>query len=208
MGTNLLKPFFFRLAIEDILLLLQTTLLVNAKDACMTNAYHFNRGRDTVKNRTLRGHVIANVTARKPLFCFDACRLECRCISFNFKQSADQHNWQLNEENSYTNFDALEFAEGWQYYDLVIDYNNIRVWVNILLLNTTLFTSLKNKKWHSFMTFNNRAIFVWPWDESARTKQKQQANGNRAIWLVYWTDTNARGFWLVKRTLGLKNVTP
>ena len=121
-------------------------LLVNAEDACMTSAYHFNRGMDTVKNHALRGHVIANVTARKPLFCFDACRLECRCISFNFKQSADQHNCQLNEENRYTNFDALKFAEGWQYYDLVIDYSNIRVWVNILLLNTTVFTPLKNKK--------------------------------------------------------------
>ena len=30
-----------------------------------------------------------------------------------------------------------------------------------------------------------RAIFVWPWNEKARTKQKQQTNGNRAIWLVY-----------------------
>ena len=146
MGTNLFKPFFFRLAIEVILLLLQTTLLVNPKDSCMTTAYYFNRVRDTVKNHALRGHVIANVTARKPLFCFDACRLECRCISFNFKQSADQHNCQLNEENRYTNFDALKFAEGWQYYDLVIDYSNIRVWVNILLLNTTVSTPLKNKK--------------------------------------------------------------
>ena len=33
-------------------------------------------------------------------------------------------------------------------------------------------------------------------------------NGNRAIWLVYRTDTNARGFWLVKRTLGWKNFMP
>ena len=55
---------------------------------------------------------------------------------------------------------------------------------------------------------NNRAIFVWPWNENARTKQKQQTNGNRAIWLVYRTDTNARGFWLVKRTLGWKNFMP
>jgi len=31
--------------------------------------------------------------------------------------------------------------------------------------------------------------------------QKQQRNGNKAVWLVYRTDTNARGFWLVKRTL-------
>ena len=29
-----------------------------------------------------------------------------------------------------------------------------------------------------------------------------------AIWLVYWTDTNARGFWLVKRTHGWKNSMP
>ena len=53
----------------------------------------------------------------------------------------------------------------------------------------------------------NRAIFAWPWNENARTKQKQQTNGNRAIWLVYRTDTNPRGFWLVKRTLWWKNVT-
>ena len=49
-----------------------------------------------------------------------------------------------------------------------------------------------------------RAIFVWPWNESARTKQKQQTNGNRAIWLVYRTS----GFSLVKRTLRWKNFMP
>ena len=53
-----------------------------------------------------------------------------------------------------------------------------------------------------------RVIFVWPWNENARTKQKQQTNGNRAIWLVYRTDTNALGFWLVRRTLGWKNFMP
>ena len=53
-----------------------------------------------------------------------------------------------------------------------------------------------------------RVIFVWPWNKNARTKQKQQTNGNRAIWLVYRTNTNARGFWLVKRTLGWKNSMP
>ena len=54
----------------------------------------------------------------------------------------------------------------------------------------------------------NRAIFAWPWNENARTKQTQQTNGNRAIWLVYRTDTNARGYCLVKRTLGWKNFMP
>ena len=50
-----------------------------------------------------------------------------------------------------------------------------------------------------------RTIFVWLWNENAGTEQKQQTNGNRAIWLIYRTDTNARGFWLVKRTLWWKN---
>ena len=53
-----------------------------------------------------------------------------------------------------------------------------------------------------------RVIFVWPWNENVWTKQEQQTNGNRAIWLVYRTNTNARGFWLVKRTLGWKNSMP
>ena len=53
-----------------------------------------------------------------------------------------------------------------------------------------------------------RPIFVWPSNENARTKQKQQTHGNRAIWLGYQTATNARGFWLVKRTLGWKNFMP
>ena len=53
--------------------------------------------------------------------------------------------------------------------------------------------------------FFNRAIFVCPRSENARTKQAQQTTGNRAIWLVYRTDTNAGGFWLVKRTLAWKN---
>ena len=51
-------------------------------------------------------------------------------------------------------------------------------------------------------------IFVWTWNENARTKQKQQTDGNRAISLVCRTDTNARGLWLVKRTLRWKNFMP
>ena len=39
------------------------------------------------------------------------------------------------------------------------------------------------------------AIFVWPWNENALTKQKLQMNGNRAILLVYRTDTDTPGFW-------------
>ena len=50
-----------------------------------------------------------------------------------------------------------------------------------------------------------RAIFTWRWNENVRTKQKQQMNTYRVIWVVYRTDTSACGFWLVKRTLRWKN---
>ena len=40
-----------------------------------------------------------------------------------------------------------------------------------------------------FLLLFVRATFVWPWNENARTKQKQQTNGNKAIWLVYRTDS-------------------
>ena len=51
-----------------------------------------------------------------------------------------------------------------------------------------------------------RGVFLWPWNENAQTKRRQQTNGNRAIWLVYRMDKNAHGFWLVKRTLRRKNL--
>ena len=50
-----------------------------------------------------------------------------------------------------------------------------------------------------YWLWDNSAIFVRPWNENARTKQKQQTNESRAIWLVYRTDSKGRGFRLVKR---------
>ena len=50
--------------------------------------------------------------------------------------------------------------------------------------------------------------FSYDLETEQETKQKQQTNRNRAIWLVYWMDTNARGFWLVKQTLWWKNFMP
>ena len=57
--------------------------------------------------------------------------------------------------------------------------------------NEVYFFVMIMKQWKS-----DRAIFV------------KQTNGNTAIWLVYRTDTNARGFWLVNRTLGWQNFMP
>ena len=76
------------------------------------------------------------------------------------------------------------------------------------LTRNTCFKLLRDMKLDEIEQWAVRAIFVRPWNENARTKQKQQKNGNRAIWLVYRTDTNAPGFWLVKRTLGWKNFMP
>ena len=39
-------------------------------------------------------------------------------------------------------------------------------------------------------------------------EQNRNNNKNRAIWLVYRTDTNTRGLWLVKQTLAWKNFMP
>ena len=75
-------------------------------------------------------------------------------------------------------------------------------WRDVCLFH--LFRGTGGRKFvHTFLC-NNRAIFLWPWNKNARTKQKQEKNLNRAIWLVYRTDTNALGFWLIKRTQGWK----
>ena len=58
----------------------------------------------------------------------------------------------------------------------------------ILGRRLSLILQLKNAR-HLCFSF-------WP-----RLRTKQRTNENRAIWLVYRTDTNAHGFWLVKRRL-------
>ena len=51
------------------------------------------------------------------------------------------------------------------------------------------------------------------YDLEMKTRKQNRNNQcnepeNRAIWLVYRTVRNARGFWSVKRTLGWKNFMP
>ena len=58
---------------------------------------------------------------------------------------------------------------------------------------------------------HNLTIERFSYDLEMKTREQngsKQTNRNRAIWLVYRTDTNTRGFWLVKRTLGWKNFMP
>ena len=83
----------------------------------------------------------------------------------------------------------------WTQYNLIALQDPVR-WKTNMLKNWLLKERKPFRYWFNYQ--NGRVIFVWPWNENARTKQKQQKNGNRAIWLVYQTDTNAPGFWLVK----------
>ena len=55
----------------------------------------------------------------------------------------------------------------------------------------------------SFCFSDFRVTLKWK-----RANETETTNENRAIWLVYWTNTNARGFWLVKRTLGWEHFMP
>ena len=65
------------------------------------------------------------------------------------------------------------------------------------------------RTWYHVKTLDIRAIFVWHWNENARTKQKQQTNGNSLIdWFIERIQTRVAFGWLVKRMLGWKNFLP
>ena len=61
-----------------------------------------------------------------------------------------------------------------------------------------------------FLVILERFSYDFEIHENVPTRQKQETNGIRAIWLVYQIDydTNVHGFWLVNRTLGCKNFMP
>ena len=50
--------------------------------------------------------------------------------------------------------------------------------------------------------------FSYDLEMKTREQNRNNKRVETAIWLVYRTDTNARGFWLVKRTLGWKTFIP
>ena len=115
-----MKQYIFSLFVE-IILLLRVSYPASAKNSCLTGGFFFTPGNSMVDNHALLGYVIADFKGLEPIDCFRACRLECRCISFNYYQTMKY--CLLNEESRYTNTGALTFLKGWQYYDLVINYN-------------------------------------------------------------------------------------
>ena len=102
------------------------------------------------------------------------------------------------QSNVFVSFQKITFKSG-SFTDFKVFFPAMLTVYHSLVLDKILKTTMKG---------SIRAIYIWPWNENVWTIQKQQKNGNRANWLVYQTDTNAGGFWLVKGTLGWKNFMP
>lgn len=108
---------------------------VCADHTCLAGGFFFAVGRDMMEDHALVGHMFKNITVTEPMRCFEECRCDCRCISFNYLTSASQENCQLNDDNMSTNRSALKPYKGSQYYGLVVNYN-IRVSTRDFLLKS------------------------------------------------------------------------
>ena len=122
-SSNMGSPFWrWNLITLSILLRVSST-----QSSCPGNflpgGYYFATGTNMVQDHSLSGFVFETSTVTLPVQCFGKCRLNCRCISFNYLTKVNQDNCQLNEENKYLKSNALQPKQGTQYYDLVIDYN-------------------------------------------------------------------------------------
>ena len=120
-SSNMGSPFWrWNLITLSILLRVSST-----QSSCLGNflpgGYYFATGTNMVQDHSLSGFVFETSTVTLPVQCFRICRLNCRCISFNYLTKVNQDNCQLNEENKYLKPSALQPKQGTQYYDLVID---------------------------------------------------------------------------------------
>ena len=93
------------------------------QENCANVGYFFAVGKNIVDKHFLRDFVISKFTVLEPMECFRKCRLECKCISFNYWTTKNEDNCELNYENRYLKPSKLRPQAGAQYYDLVMDYN-------------------------------------------------------------------------------------
>ena len=87
-------------------------------------------------------------------------------------------------------------------------YEQLSVYI-LIRVNGTL-NRTKFNRW-KFVRFPVNVALIERFFHDLETKTREQRNRNKTrteIWLVYRTDTNARGFWLVRQTLGWKNFLP
>ncbi|KAJ7352950.1 hypothetical protein OS493_032889 [Desmophyllum pertusum] len=103
------------------------------QEHCDDVGYSFTLGKNMKDKYALRDYVNARFTVSGPMECFDKCPQNCRCISFNYRTTKNEHNCELNTENRHLKPSYLQPDPGAQYYDLVIDYNAVVRW-NILFI--------------------------------------------------------------------------
>ena len=94
-----------------------------ANDKCLPGGFFFAVGRDMIEDHALLGHVFRNVTVTEPIRCFEECRCDCRCISFNYLATVSQNNCQLNDDNMNMSPSDLKPSEGSHHYGLAVNYN-------------------------------------------------------------------------------------
>ena len=91
-----------------------------------------------------------------------------------------------------------------------MDWPSQYCWLSVQMQfsNSSIYLLLRlqnKKKLDSHINWRNIERF---WHDLEWKRANKTETTNRAIWLVYRTDTKARGFWLFKRTLEWKNVIP
>ena len=94
--------------------------------SCICSSCHDFRasnvtGHLTLENRTLVGYELLALQVEHFLACFDACVVDCRCMSFNWEKNPKQgggHKCQLNSETKDVNLIALVEKPGHSYHDI------------------------------------------------------------------------------------------
>ena len=94
-----------------------------AQGSCPSVGYFFALGKNMVDKHSLLEFVTEIFTVSSPNECFRRCRLNCQCISFNYRTAQNIGNCELNTENRHLQPFSLHPDPSAQYYDLVIDYN-------------------------------------------------------------------------------------
>ena len=79
-------------------------------------------GNLTLENRTFVGYELSTLQVEHFLGCFDACIVDCRCMSINWKKDPSKqgggHQCQLNSERKDANLTALVEKPGHSYHDI------------------------------------------------------------------------------------------
>ena len=73
---------------------------------------------DAVQDSEFVGHVFHNSITLNPIQCYTLCVQDCRCLSFNFKESNTEKYCELNEANHFANNGSLKHSLGARYYIL------------------------------------------------------------------------------------------